>query len=110
MSPEAEAIKEVVDHIVEFDLWWALLQVFVAFVCVLMAHKLLKAIAAYISFVANKDIAKNVRIVIKGREAIITHFTIRFIFIRFKDTGNEMIIPMAKWEDHDWELIKNGKK
>ena len=48
------------------------------------------------------------KIMIKGREAMITHFTMRFIFIRYKDNKNELILPMPRWEMLDWELIKNG--
>ena len=109
MTPEAEAIKEIFMQI-KPELMWTLFQTSVVAIAILMLHKLLKSVAAYLSFRANKDIGKNVKIIIKNREAMITHFTIRFIFLRFKDNGNEMIVPMGKWENLDWELIKNGVK
>lgn len=109
MTPEAQAIKDIITQ-VKPELLWMLGQGSVVAIAILMLHKLLKSVAAYISFRTNKDIGKNVKIIIKNREAIITHFTIRFIFLRFKDNGNEMIVPMGKWENLDWELIKNGIK
>jgi len=109
MTPEAEAIKEIFMQ-VKPELMWTLVQSCAIFVVIALLHKLLKSVAAYLSFRANKDIGKNVKIMVKGREAMITHFTIRFIFLRFKDNRNEMIIPMGKWENLDWELIKNGIK
>ena len=109
MTPEAEAIKEIFMQI-KPELMWTLLQSCAIFVVIALLHKLLKSVAAYISFRTNKDIGKNVKIMIRNREAMVTHFTIRFIFLRFKDNGNEMIVPMGKWENLDWELIKNGIK
>jgi hypothetical protein len=109
MTPEAEAIKEIFMQI-KPELMWTLFQTSIIAIAILMFHKVLKSVAAYLSFRANKDIGKNVKIMIKNREAMITHFTIRFIFLRFKDNGNEMIVPMGKWENLDWELIKNGIK
>jgi hypothetical protein len=47
---------------------------------------------------------------VDGREAIITHFTVRYLHLRFKDNKNEMIIPMKTWENDKWEIIKNGHK
>jgi hypothetical protein len=107
MTPEAEAIKQIF-MAVKPELMWTLLQTSVIAIVILVLHKFLKSIAAYLSFRVNKDIGKNVKLVWKGREAIITHFTIRFIFIKYKDNHNELIIPMHKWDTYDWELIKNG--
>jgi len=109
MTPEAQAIKDIIVQ-VKPELMWILLQTSVVAISILVLHNLLKTLAAYISFRSNRDISKNVKIIFKGREAIITHFSIRFIFLRFKDNGNEMIIPMSRWEIHEWELIKNGNK
>lgn len=109
MTPEAEAIKEIFIQI-KPELMWTLVQACAMFITIALLHKVLKSVAAYLSFRTNKDIGKNVKIMIKGREAIITHFTIRFIFVRFTECKNELIIPMLKWENYDWELIKNGVK
>lgn len=109
MSPEAEAIKEII-LAVKPELMWTLLQTAVIGIAILVLHNVMKNVAAYISFRANRDIGKNVKLIVNGREAIITHFNIRFIFIRYKDNKNELIIPMKRWDSLDWELIKNGVK
>jgi hypothetical protein len=72
-------------------------------------YNMFKTFVAYAAFRANRDIGKNVKLIIKNREAIITHFTVRFIHIRFKDNKNELIIPMRRWESIDWEIVKNGQ-
>lgn len=107
MTPEA--IRDVITQ-VKPELLWMLAQTSVVAIVGMVFFRMYQTIAAYISFRSNRDIGKNVKIMVKNREAIITHFTMRFIFIRFKDNQNEMIMPMRKWEDHDWELIKNGQK
>ena len=107
MSPEAQAIRDIITAI-KPELWWTLGQVFIIGLAVITLRNIWVTLAAYIAFRTNKDIGKHVKVSIKGREGIITHFTIRFIFIRFKDNHNELIIPMRLWENRDWELIKNG--
>jgi len=104
--------KEVIDIVntVKPELWWMLFKMSGIAVAVLVLKKVYDSMAAWLMFRSNKDIGKNVRLVLNGREAILTHFTWRFIFIRFKDNGNEMIIPMSKWYSYQWEIIKNGKK
>lgn len=109
MTPTSEMVKIFVEQI-KPELLWMLAQASVVAIVGMVFFRMYQTIAAYISFRSNRDIGKNVKIMVKNREAIITHFTMRFIFIRFKDNNNEMIMPMRKWEDHDWELIKNGQK
>lgn len=103
--------KEVIDIVnaIKPELWWMLAKLSGVLIAVAVLKKIYDSIAAWLMFRSNKDIGKNVRIVLNNREAIITHFTWRFIFIRFKDNGNEKIIPMRKWYDYEWEVIKNGK-
>jgi len=109
MTPEAKAIQDIFIQI-KPELMWTLLQSSIIAIAIMLGYKVYQSMAAYLSFRSNKDIGKNVKIIFKGREAIITHFTIRFIFLRFKDNNNEMIIPMSRWEIHDWEVVKNGEK
>jgi len=110
MDPNKELIDSVGTVIAHFkwEVMWVILKSSFAVMVIMALYNMFKTVVAYASFRANKDIGKNVKLVLKDREAIITHFTIRFIYIRFKDNKNEMIIPMRKWENLDWELIKNG--
>ena len=108
MSPEAQAIKDIFLQ-VKPELMWTFVQLSAFAVAFILAKKGYEALAAYILFIWNKDVGKNVKIVINEREAMITHYTVRFIYIRFQDNGHELIRPMPKWADYEWELVKNGK-
>lgn len=105
MSPEAQAIKDIISQ----EAMWILAQSSMVGIGLIGLHKIWKTVAAWASFILNRDIGKHVRVVLNGREAKITHSTLRFIHLRLKDTGNEKIIPMHKWEDQTWEIITNGK-
>ena len=109
MDPTVKSIQDIVTA-VKPEMWWTLLQFSGIAILALMSKKIYDMIAAYIMFRSNKDIGKNVRIILNEREAMVTHFTWRFIFIRFKDSGNEKIIPMSRWYNYEWEIIKNGKE
>jgi hypothetical protein len=110
MTPDKELIESINTLLTHFEpkVMWTILKASFAIMVIMGFYNIFKTFVAYISFRANRDIGKNVKLVIKDREAIITHYTMRFIFIRFHDNKNEMIIPMRKWENLDWELIKNG--
>jgi hypothetical protein len=105
-----QTTKEIFDQIIKPELMWILLRTSVIAIATMVFYNIYKSIAIYISFRANHDIGKNVKLVINGREGFITHYTLRFIHIRLQDTKNEMIIPLKTWENHDWIIIKNGNK
>lgn len=109
MSPEAEAIKKVIEQL-QPELLWLLFQTSVIGIITIVFYNMYTTVAAYISFRSNHDLGKNVKIMINNREGFITHYTIRFIHIRLQDTHNEMIIPMKNWEKHDWIIVKNGNR
>ena len=66
--------------------------------------------SSYAMFRSNKDLGKNVRVVLNGKEGFITQATWRFIYVRCTDSGNEAIIPITKWTNQKWEIVKNGKE
>jgi len=101
----------------EFDVWyktistipWAiLLQVSIVGIVVLIAKKYYDNLSSYFMFRSNKDLGKNVKVIVNGRPGYIVHYTWRFIYIRLSDTGNELIIPITKWTSFSWEIFKNG--
>ena len=75
-----------------------------------IAKKYYDNLAAYWMFRSNKDLAKNVRVVIDEEEGIISQVTWRFIYITKKSSGNEQIIPITRWTTFKWEVFKNSKK
>lgn len=112
MDPNKEVI-DIVNTIMahfEINVMWTLVRASIAIMIVMMFYNMYKTIVAYVSFRANNDLGKNVKLIVNGREGFITNYTIRFIYIRMQDTHNEMIIPMRTWEDHDWIIVKNGNR
>jgi hypothetical protein len=75
-----------------------------------IAKKYYDNIAAYWMFRSNKDLGKNVRVVIDGEEGVISHVSWRFIYITIKSSGNELIVPITRWTTFRWEVFKNGKR
>ena len=90
--------------------WALLLKLAVGAIILAIAKRYYDNISAYAMFRSNKDLGKNVRVIINGKGGFITSATWRFIYVRLKESGNEMIIPITKWTDQKWEIFKNGNK
>lgn len=95
-------------QMVETIHWPVLLKLSIVGVIILIAKKYYDNISSYFMFRANKDLGRNVKIILNGRPGHITYYTWRFIYIRLSDTGNELIIPITKWTSYSWEICKNG--
>jgi len=89
---------------------WALLAKLAAGAIILaIAKRYYDNISAYAMFRSNKDLGKNVKVLVNDQEGFITQATWRFIYVRMIDSGNELIIPITKWTNQKWEIFKNGK-
>ncbi len=88
--------------------WTVLLQLSIVAIIGLILKKYYDNISSYYMFRANKDLGKNVKIILNGRSGYIVHYTWRFIYVKMGDTGNEMIIPITRWTSYAWEIVKNG--
>lgn len=101
-------LTQIITDIFSVIPWKTLIGIFVAAILVGFLKRYWDMISAYLMFASNKDIGKNVRVVIDGKEGFITQVTWRFIYVKMKESGNEMIIPITKWTNHNWEIFKNG--
>ena len=90
--------------------WGPLAGVALAAVIFAIAKKYYDNLAAYWMFRSNKDLGKNVRVMINGEEGVISQVTWRFIYITIKSSKNELIIPITRWTIFRWEVFKNGKE
>jgi hypothetical protein len=90
--------------------WGTLAGLGLAAVLLIIVKKYYDNLAAYWMFRSNKDLGKNVRIMINGEEGVISQVTWRFIYITIKSSGNQLIIPITRWIYFRWEVFKNGKK
>jgi len=90
--------------------WLLLLKLAVVAVLALYFKRHFDNVASYMMFRSNKDLGKNVKVVINGKEGIITQVTWRFIYVKYTENGHELIIPITKWTNQRWEVCKNGKE
>ena len=90
--------------------WGLLGSLALAAIVFAIAKKYYDNIAAYWMFQSNKDLGKNVRIIINGEKGFISEVNWKFIYIRMSGTGNELIIPITRWTTFKWEIDKNSKE
>lgn len=81
-----------------------------AAICLGVIKRYYDNISSYLMFRSNKDLGKNVKVMVNGQEGFITQTTWRFIYVRLTESGNELIIPITKWPNQRWEIFKNGKQ
>ncbi len=89
--------------------WTVLLQLSIVAIISLILKKYYDNISSYWMFRTNKNLGKNVKINVNGKDGYITHYTWRFIYVSLKESGNELIIPITKWTGYRWEVVRNGK-
>jgi hypothetical protein len=89
---------------------WALLfKLCIMAVIALYLKKYFDNVSSYMMFRSNKDLGKNVKVKVNGEEGFITHVSWKFIYVKFSGSENELIIPISKWTNQRWEVVKNGK-
>jgi len=87
--------------------WSMLLQFSVIAVVVLIAKKYYDNFSSYFMFRANRDLGKNVKVIVDGQPGYIINYTWRFIYVKLED-NNELIIPITRWVYYTWIVIRNG--
>ena len=101
--------KEIMDGLNAIE-WVLLLKFSVVAIIIMVAKRYYDNISSYLMFRSNKDLGKNVRVMVNGKEGIITQATWKFIYVSLKESDNELIIPITKWTNQKWEIFKNGNK
>ena len=103
----AHAVVEIFNAI-KPELWYMFFQGLLITVAIIILKNINTNLAAYFMFRTNKNLGKNVKIKFNGRDAMITHFDWRFIYISFLDTHTEALVHITKWQGQKWEIYKNG--
>lgn len=88
--------------------WGLLVKLAAVAVIVAIVRRYYVNLSAYAMFRSNKDLGKNVRVVVNGQEGFIIQANWRFIYVRLKESGNELVIPIGEWTKQKWEVFKNG--
>jgi len=101
MTPEmlAKALTEAFPPLWSVA-WKALLFIVVIYIVKNIGENL----ASYLMFKGLKKLGCNVKVKVNGKEAYITEYNWRWIFLRTKG-GNELMIPMKNWHTYQWELV-----
>ncbi len=107
---QQQIISELVQAITP-ELWVLFIQMFVTVLVTLILYAVLKNIAAYISVRFDKEIGKNIQVMYKGQVARVAHLTWKQLILKLEN-GNDVLIPITKVGNMDWELIRddNGRK
>jgi len=90
--------------------WTLLFKLCVMAIIALYLKKYFDNVSSYMMFRSNKDLGKNVKVKVNGEDGFITCVSWKFIYVQFTESGNELIIPINKWTNQRWEVVKNGKK
>ena len=88
--------------------WTLILQVSAIAILGMIAKKYYDNISSYYMFRANKDLGKNVKVIVNGKPGYIIHYTWRFIYVKLEESGNELVIPITRWTIFTWEICRNG--
>ena len=110
--PQYDAIVQQVIQSVAPELWWLLIQAIGTAIACLALYKIVNQITSYFFVRFDKELGKNVEVIINGRKGYITHISIRHLIIRFKEQGechSEMIIPITKVLSKEWEIVRKVK-
>lgn len=105
-----EAVQQLVAAVAP-ELWVILLQSLATVAVCLALYKVLNQIVAYYFVRFDKELGKNVGVVIDGRRGFIANITIRHIIVKFDDcddvhSGNEVLIPITQVASRVWEIIR----
>ena len=101
--------NEILNALNSID-WILLLKLSIIAIVGMVAKRYYDNISSYLMFRSNKDLGKNVKVMVNGQEGFITQTTWRFIYVKITKSGNELVIPITKWTNQKWEIFKNGNK
>lgn len=114
---DAEAIQQIVTAVAP-ELWYLLVQGLATVAIGLALYKLLNAIVSYYFVRFDKELGKNVGVIINDRRGYIAHISLRHLIVKFDDTikpcgdnedvhsGNELLIPITQVASRVWEIIR----
>jgi len=100
---------EILFNTVKLIPWSVLLQLSIVSIIALILKRYYDNFASYFMFRANKDLGKNVKVIVNGHKGYITFFTWRFIYVMIEDSKNELVIPISRWTTYTWIVCRNGK-
>lgn len=112
MNANQEVVQQIFQSVAP-ELWYLLIQSMATVAIGLALYKVLNAVVAYFFVRFDKELGKNVGIVINGRKGYIAHISMRHLIVKFDDdpecelhSGNELLIPITQVLSKEWEIIR----
>jgi len=93
---------------VSAELWWMFAKLFVAAIILMSLKNIVMSLAGMIRFAISKKLGVGVHVKVNGGDGVIANYTWKWIVIR-KQGGDEMLVPMEKWQSLTW-VIKDYYK
>lgn len=93
---------------VSAELWWMFAKLFIAAIVIMALRNAVMSIAGMLRFAFSKKLGPGVHVKVNGGDGVISNYNWTWIFIR-KQGGDEMLVPMAKWQTLTW-VIKDYYK
>lgn len=103
---EQKVIQEMVTAITP-ELWVLFIRMIATVIATLVIYQLLKNVAAYIVFRFDKDFGKNIKVMYKDQPALVLDASLRRLTLKLEN-GNEVLIPITKVGQMEWEIVRNG--
>lgn len=103
---EQQIIKDMVSAITP-ELWFVFIQMIVTALLALVFYQGLKNIAAYIGLRFDKEFGKNVKVVYNGEPVLVKDINWKHLILK-RENGNDVLIPITKVNQRDWEIVRNG--
>lgn len=101
---EQQVINDIITSVAP-ELWILFLQMFFTVLATLLLYNILKNVAAYISLRIDKEMGKNVKVVYANEVVLISCITWKHMIVK-KENGNDVLIPITKISQRDWEIVR----
>jgi hypothetical protein len=113
MSPEQQVIHDIVRSVTP-ELWYFLIQSMATVAIGLAVYKGLNALVAYCFVRFDKELGKNVGVIVNGHKGYIAHINLRHLIVKFDEndsnnglhSGNDLLIPITQVASREWEIIR----
>jgi len=102
-----QLILDLINQI-EPKLFFLFIKLFLAALILFLLKSFLDNLVAYIQFLLNKHLNIGVHVMVRNQKGIISYFNTRYIFVRTPTI--EILIPIRRWQNEQWALIKEEPK
>lgn len=89
------------------ELWVLFIRMIATVILTLVGYQLLKNVAAYIVLRFDKEFGKNIKVMFNNEPAFVVDVNLRRLTLRLEN-GNDVLIPIVKVNQMNWELVRNG--